>query len=287
MTPLSTLALSLSLSLAACAAPGESLLASSGRVAAPPAPRTVAILLYEGVELLDFAGPGEVFSAAHGPNGHAFRVTTVAAEAGPLRSQGFVTVTPEHTFDDCPAPDILVIPGGNVPDDALHVEFVKRCAETSELVLSVCNGAHLAADAGLLAGLEATTHHSALESLARRHPDTRVLTNRRFVDSGKVMTCAGVSAGIDGSLHVLERLLGDEAARNTARYMEYDWRPAEIRALHAEAGKLVSTPPRHAAPGKPFACPPCGQPCDDERHAAAGSCPRCGHPLERLPPEGS
>lgn len=205
----------------------------------PDEPPNVAILVFEGVELLDFAGPGEVFSAAHGARGHAFRVYTVAADKRPVHSQGFVELRPEFSFADAPRPDILVVPGGNVPDDAAHVEWVRSRAPACELVLSVCNGALLVARAGLLEGLEATTHHGSLEALARHNPKTRVYTNRRFVDNGRVVTCAGVSAGIDGALHVVERLLGNESARRTARYMEYEWRPEEIRALHAQPGKLV------------------------------------------------
>src|SRR6185503_13309637 len=129
---------------------------------------------------------------------------------------------PEYSIEDCPAPDILVLPGGNVPDENRDLQaWVKRCATDAELVMSVCNGALLLARTGLLDGLEATTHRGSLESLAEVSPTTRVLTNRRFVDSGRVMTCAGVSAGIDGALHVVERMLGAEAARHTARYMEY------------------------------------------------------------------
>ena len=208
--------------------------------AAPARERLVAILVYPDVELLDFAGPGEVFSAADGPAGHAFRVVTVAKTKAPIESQGFVAITPEYSIADCPAPDIVVVPGGHVPHgDAELQQWVKRCAQSSELVLSVCNGALLLASSGLLDGLEATTHHGSLEALASAHPRTRVLTNRRFVDNGRIMTCAGVSAGIDGALHVVERLLGDEVARNTARYMEYDWRPAEIAALHAQPGRPV------------------------------------------------
>jgi transcriptional regulator GlxA family with amidase domain len=157
----------------------------------------------------------------------------VAAERGPVRSQGFLQVTPVRSFADCPAPDLVVVPGGNVPEDRAHVEWIRRCAETSELVMSVCNGAFLLAEAGLLDGLEATTHHGSLETFAGAYPRTRVTTNRRFVDSGKVMTCAGVSAGIDGALDVVERFLGADAARGTARYMEYEWRPEEIAARHA------------------------------------------------------
>lgn len=216
------------------------LLSSPSEALRPAAPRNVAILVYEGVELLDFAGPGEVFSAAQGPSGRGFRPYTVAKSRAPVTSQGFVTITPQHTLADCPAPDIVVVPGGNVPDeDRELVEWLRRAAGSAELVMTVCNGAFLAAEAGLLEGGEATTHHGSLEGLTARYPDVRVLTNRRFVDRGKVMTCAGVSAGIDGALHVVARLLGDESARNTARYMEYDWRPEAIAAQHAEPGRTV------------------------------------------------
>lgn len=253
-----------------------------------PAPRAVAILVYEGVELLDFAGPGEVFSAAHAADGRAFRVFTVAATRSPIQSQRFVTITPEFTFADCPPPAIVVLPGGSVPDDETHVEWLRGLAPRCELVMSVCNGAYLAAAAGLLDGLEATSHHGALAGLAARYPKTRVYANRRFVDSGRVMTCAGVSAGIDGALHVVERLHGTDAARSTARYMEYEWRPAEIAALHAQPGTRVEPPPspseRARATGVDpktlvFGCPPCGGGCDGARYAAAGACPACGMAL--------
>jgi len=211
---------------------------------APSAPRNVAILVYEGVELLDFAGPGEVFAAAHGHDGHAFRVVTVAREKGPLVSQGFVRIEPTYALADCPPLAVLVLPGGHVPDDdPALVAWVRERARTAECVMSVCNGAFLLAQAGLLDGLEATTHHSALEALTLGFPRTKVFTNRRFVDSGKVMTCAGVSAGIDGALQLVARLVDEPTARATARYMEYDWRPEELAALHAEPGLLVPENP--------------------------------------------
>jgi len=231
-------ALAFLLPLLACQSAGASAL-----VSAEPrtGPRNVAILIYEGVELLDFSGPGEVFSSARGPAGRGFKVFTVAKTKEPLRSQGFVAITPTYSIADCPAPDILVIPGGNVPDEDAELQaWVKRCAGSSELVMSVCNGAFLPARAGLLDGLEVTTHHGSLQGLAQGFPKLTVLTNRRFVDSGRVMTCAGVSAGIDGALHVVERLLGAQAAKDTARYMEYEWRPEEIAALHAQKGERVA-----------------------------------------------
>lgn len=203
--------------------------------------RNVAIVVYPGVELLDFAGPGEVFSMSMGPEGHDFRVFTVASRPGPIVSQGFVTVTPGHTIDDCPEPDLIVVPGGDVPmEDAELVDWLREQSRTADVVMSVCNGAHLLGAAGLLEGLEVTSHHSALRSLAVQHPGTRVLSNRRFVDSGRIVTCAGISAGIDGALQVVTRLHGEARARAVARYMEYDWRPEEIAAQHAEPAVRVN-----------------------------------------------
>lgn len=228
------------IALLACHSPGAQEVRAAGAHTSTQ-PRNVAILVYEGVELLDFAGPGEVFSAARGSAARAFRVFTVAKTKAPVRSQGFVTITPEFSIADCPAPDLVVIPGGNVPSEDRELQdWVRRCAGSSELVMSVCNGVFLPAEVGLLDGLEATTHHGSLQALTANYPEVTVFTNRRFVDSGRVMTCAGVSAGIDGALHVVERLLGTQAAKDTARYMEYEWRPEEINKLHAEPGRRVT-----------------------------------------------
>ena len=182
----------------------------------------MAIFIHDGVELLDFAGPGEVFAAAG--SGRAFKVFTVAAEARPITSQGFLTVTPNHTFADCPVPDIIVLPGGATQralKDPRVVEWVKKVSADAEVTLSVCTGAFILGEAGLLDGKEATTHWGSIESLKKKYPKTKVHADRRFVDNGKVVTAAGVSAGIDASLHVVEKLLGKDAAVATARYMEY------------------------------------------------------------------
>ena len=189
--------------------------------------RNVAILLFEGVELLDFAGPGEVFSAAGGRGG--FKVFTVGATTEAITSQGFVTIRPEFSTATSPRPDILILPGGGVGsvlDDPTLMDWIKRSSRDAELVLSVCNGALVLAKAGLLDGLEATTHHGSIASLRKLAPRTKVHENRRFVDNGKIVTAGGVSAGIDAALHVVERLLGPSAARTTARYMEYRWEPS-------------------------------------------------------------
>jgi putative intracellular protease/amidase/YHS domain-containing protein len=186
--------------------------------------RNVAIFIYEGMELLDFAGPGEVFAVAG--QGRAFNVFTVAATSRTVTSQGFVSVAPRYTLADCPKVDVLVVPGGatRIPlADPAAVEWIRKTSRDAEVSLSVCTGAFLLAKAGLLDGLEATTHRSALDALRQAAPETRVLEGRRFVDNGKVVTSAGVSAGIDGSLHVVSRLLGPGAASEAAWGMEYKW----------------------------------------------------------------
>jgi putative intracellular protease/amidase/YHS domain-containing protein len=189
--------------------------------------RNVAILIFDGVELLDFAGPGEVFAAG----GDGFEVYTVAARAEPIVSQGFVRVTPEHTFASAPRPDVLVVPGGHVTEllnDEAALAWIAGAAKDAELVLSVCNGAFVLARAGLLDGLEATTHSSSLDALERMAPETTVLRDRRWVDNGKVVTAAGVSAGIDAALHAVEKLIGPNTATGVARYMEYRWQRDEV-----------------------------------------------------------
>jgi len=209
--------------------------------------RQVAVLLYPGVELLDFAGPTEVFAAARAGDGRRFRVFTVAETTDPLSSQGCVTVTPQFSFADCPRPDLIVVPGGSVPlGRPAVVEWVRNSAREAEVALSVCNGALLFARAGLLEGIDATTHQGSIDLLAQSHPTTRVRPELRFVDAGRVVTTAGVSAGIDGALHVVARLLGEDTARRTALYMEYRWEPegaAEYHRRVVAAGRSSSSWP--------------------------------------------
>jgi putative intracellular protease/amidase/YHS domain-containing protein len=188
--------------------------------------KNVAIFVHEAVELLDFAGPAEVFAAAD--RARAFNVYTVAASEGEIVSQRFLTIKPRYTVADCPKPDVIVLPGGSthIPlKDARVVEWIQKAAPDAEVVMSVCTGAFLLAKAGLLDGKEATTHWGSIEGLRKAAPKTKVHADRRVVDNGKVVTCAGVSAGIDGALHVVERMLGRQVARDTARYMEYRWEP--------------------------------------------------------------
>jgi putative intracellular protease/amidase len=192
------------------------------------AKRNVAIVIHEGVELLDFAGPGEVFAAAD--RSRAFNVYTVGETAKPITSQRFLSINPQYTIANCPKPDLVVIPGGATRvllESPTMLAWVKAAAKDSEVVLSVCTGAFVLAQVGLLDGQEATTHHASLDRLAKQFPMVKVRSDRRVVDNGKVVTTAGVSAGIDGALHVVSRLCGQDVARGTAMYMEYRWEPAK------------------------------------------------------------
>ncbi len=183
---------------------------------------SAVILVFNGMELLDFAGPAEVLGAA------GFQVDAVAATREPVRSMGLVTVTPRYTFEDCPRADVIVVPGGSagaVARDKRVTDWLARASKDSDVTLSVCTGAFVLAKAGLLDGKEATTHWGAVGRLGKEFPQITVRKDRRVVDTGKVVTSAGVSAGIDGALHVVERLLGRPKATSTARYMEYNWQP--------------------------------------------------------------
>ncbi|HXX32524.1 MAG TPA: DJ-1/PfpI family protein [Myxococcaceae bacterium] len=194
--------------------------------------RNVAIVLYPGVELLDFAGPSEVFAAAANIGAFrdksAFRVYTVAATRAPLVSQGFLKVTPDYSVEDAPPPDILVLPGGSsgsATGDARFMAWARKAIDGSEVSMSVCTGAFILGKAGVLDGRTATTWYGAVEHLRKAFPAASVQDGRRFIDQGRIVTTAGVSAGIDGALHVVARLLGRDVADRTARYMEYHWTP--------------------------------------------------------------
>lgn len=188
--------------------------------------RNVAILIFDEVEVLDFAGPFEVFAVTDELNRHeAFNTFTIELKPGTVRARNGLKITPDFTLENCPAPQVLVIPGGAGTRALLHMpalhEWLRVKARSSEIVLSVCSGALVLARAGLLDGLRATTHHQSIEELRALAPQADVVANERFVDNGKIITAAGISAGIDASLHVIDRLLGAPAAASTAAYMEY------------------------------------------------------------------
>jgi transcriptional regulator GlxA family with amidase domain len=190
--------------------------------------RSVAILLFDDVEVLDFCGPFEVFSVAVEMGAPPpFKVFTVAERKEPALTRNGLSVNPHHLLSDAPEPQIVLIPGGQGTRREMHnpllIEWIRAKSKTAELVLSVCTGALLLAKAGLLDGLEATTHWAAIDLLRKVAPNTTVHADRRYVDNGRLITSAGIAAGIDMSLHVVERLAGAEIAKKTARAMEYAW----------------------------------------------------------------
>jgi transcriptional regulator GlxA family with amidase domain len=189
--------------------------------------RNVAILIFDNVEVLDFAGPFEVFSITGQRGGATFNVYTVAEKSGPVMARNGFSVNPRYTIDDCPPPDIVVVPGGygtrREMNNPAIVEWVQAQNQRAELMLSVCTGSLIYGSAGLLNDLPATTHFGAFSELRTISPTTTVREDIRFVDTGRIVTSAGISAGIDMALHIVARLLGEDQARETAQYMEYHW----------------------------------------------------------------
>jgi len=187
----------------------------------------VAVLIYEGVYQLDFAGPMEVFTdAGLDEDAPFFDVYTVSDSTSGLRTHTGLQVTPAFSIHDCPPSDILVVPGGNsnLPAENLALaEWLRKTVPVTDIVLSVCTGAIILAKLGLLAGLEATTWHGDLDVLQAAEPTANVRAGVRYTDNGRIITTAGISAGIDGALHLVSRLHGPDVARRTAEYMDYEY----------------------------------------------------------------
>lgn len=195
--------------------------------------RNVGILLFEKAELLDFAGPYEAFSSTgrYGETGH-FNTFTVGENAGTITSNNGLPSGVEYTFEDAPHIDVLVVPGGQGTrtevNNPIVLDWIKQVAGSAELVTSVCTGSFLLAEAGLLDGRAATTHWGSIHRMRETYPNVEVREDVRFVDAGDVVSSAGVSAGIDMALYVIERLSGRAAAESSARLMEYEyWQPSE------------------------------------------------------------
>ena len=192
---------------------------------------TVGILIFDDVEALDFCGPFEVFAVASSvgePDEHRqlFQVVTIAEEDRIITCGGGLQVKPGATIENHPPLDILVVPGGGVFRELSNprvLEWIGRQDQQTRLTTSVCTGAFLLAERGLLNQRRATTHWTGIEMMRQRYPAVEMLTETRVVDEGHIITSAGVSAGIDMSLHVVSRLYGEEVAAQTARYMEYEW----------------------------------------------------------------
>ncbi|MEO8118178.1 MAG: DJ-1/PfpI family protein [Rhodoferax sp.] len=200
-------------------------------------PLSVSILVYDDVEALDFAGPYEVFTTAsrvHGrlhPEADAlFKVSCVSRDGQPVQARAGLRVLPEYSFSDSPPCDLLVVPGG-VVDAAMAcpqtLDWIARAAAQTQITASVCTGAFLLAASGVVRTESVTTHWEDIADLRARFPSLTVHEGQRWIDHGHVVTSAGISAGIDMSLHLVARLAGKILAERTARQMDYRWRADE------------------------------------------------------------
>lgn len=192
----------------------------------------VGIYLFPDVEVLDLAGPYEVFTTAsrvHGRLGGShppFEVFTIGRETGPIRARAGLRFVADYAIGQHPAVDLLIVPGGVVDAELDTPDVLAWIAETAgkaKITASVCTGAFLLAQAGLLDGKRATTHWEDMDALADGFPGLTVQRDTRWVDEGAIVTSGGISAGIDMSLHLVGRLASPALAERTARQMEYRW----------------------------------------------------------------
>ncbi len=208
--------------------------------------KQVAILIFDGVQIIDYTGPYEVLGQA------GFNVFTVAQRKTQIITSMGMKVVPNYDFSDMPDAEIMVLPGGrvphSVPESDSTVVWIKKIADRAEYILSVCNGAFWLTSARLLDGKEATTTAGMISHLNMFSPDTKPVYDRRFVESGKIVTAGGLSAGIDGALHIVSKIHGAGRAQEVANNMEYNWQKGDgyVRTQLADfpfSGALDFNPP--------------------------------------------
>jgi len=196
--------------------------------------RNVGIYIFDEVEVLDLGGPFVVFSTASrmkerlSPGStKPFEVFTLGETMRPVRARGGLKVQPAYDVKNHPAIDVLIVPGGVVNEELRRggvIEWISKVAVKTEITASVCTGAFLLAKAGLLKEKVITTHWEDIADFRSMFPGISVRNDTRWVDCGKIVTSAGISAGLDMSLHLVSRLESEELAVRTARQMDYDWR---------------------------------------------------------------
>lgn len=185
-------------------------------------PVRVGIVMFDGVQIIDFAGPYEVFGNA------GFGVVTVSPDGKPVTTAMGLKVTPDASFANAPPFDVLMIPGGDVADaqrDPRILDFIRQRSVPAKQVLSICTGAFILGATGLLDGDKATTFTPRIDELAKAFPRIQVIRDVRWADNGKLVTSAGLSSGIDAALHVVAKIRGTDEARTVALRLEYDWKP--------------------------------------------------------------
>jgi transcriptional regulator GlxA family with amidase domain/YHS domain-containing protein len=203
----------------------------------------VAFVLSQGAQVIDFAGPWEVFDSVHvpGPRPHPFDLYMVAETTAPIHATGGMTLVPNYTIANAPPPKVIVIPAQAEPSEAL-VRWIRTAAASTDLTISICTGAFALAKTGLLSGKTATTHHGAYAELAATYPNITVKRGARFVDLGNIASSGGLTSGMDLALHVVDRYFGRQVALRTADGLEYQglgWLNADSNAAYAK--RRVST----------------------------------------------
>jgi transcriptional regulator GlxA family with amidase domain len=207
----------------------------------PMKQKRVGIVIFDNVEVLDFCGPFEVFSAARlneekrREEPSPFEVLLVAERSGPVSASGGMKVISDHAFHTCPKLDVLVVPGGwgtrRELKNPVMLDWLRKRAAEVETLTSVCTGSMLLGFAGLLDGLHATTHWKSLGWMRDSFPSVTVVHDQHVVEDGRVLTSAGISAGIDMALKAVARLCGEKVARATAKHMEYPYPDSNARRV--------------------------------------------------------
>ena len=206
----------------------------------------VAFLISDGAVIIDFCGPWEIFEHVTNPatSEGAFSLYTVAETNKPVRASGGMKIVPEYTLATAPAPKVIVIPAQNDPSEAV-LEWIRKSTRSTDVTMSVCTGAFVLAQTGLLSGKAATTHHGAYGDLAAAFPDIRVKRGARFVEEGNLASSGGLSSGIDLSLRVVERYFGRDVAQSTAFEMEYQgqgWKNPDSNGEYAYVRSTAEHP---------------------------------------------
>jgi putative intracellular protease/amidase/YHS domain-containing protein len=216
----------------------------------PPAQGSipVAFLLSEGAQVIDFAGPWEVFQDVTVPGRaeHPFRLYTVSESTPPIHTSGGMKIIPDYNFENAPAPKVIVIPAQSKPSEAT-LEWIRKSTKTTDVTMSVCTGAFVLARTGLLSGKPATTYHGAFGRFETEFPDIQLKRGMRFVENGNLATAGGLSSGIDLALRVVERYFGREVAQGTAYDLEYQgqgWMNPESNQQYAAARVSTVEHPR-------------------------------------------
>jgi len=203
--------------------------------------KRVGIVIFDDVEVLDFCGPFEVFSAVRlnedkrREEPSPFEVLLVAEKSAAVSASGGMQVIPHHTFHTCPRLDVLVVPGGwgtrRELENPAMLDWLRQRAAEVETLTSVCTGSMLLGFAGLLDGRHATTHWKSLDWMRDSFPSVTVAYDQHVVEDGRLLTSAGISAGIDMALKAVARCCGETVARATAKHMEYPYPDANARRV--------------------------------------------------------